>query len=900
MSSSFLKPIYGLAVALLLMAASAQSQTPVTISGNVHNALTKEKVPAVSVTLKGFTAGTFTDDRGNFKLTTTVKPPYVLVFSSIGFESQEVTVQAGAAAVQVDFKPASTLGTEVVVSASRVPERILESPVSIERVGSANIRNSPATSYYDVIKSLKGVDVVSSSLTFASVTTRGFNGSGNPKFNQFVDGMDNQAPGLNFSVGSVIGLSDLDVDNMELLPGASSALYGSGGTNGTLLITSKDPFKYQGVSAQVKEGMMHLGKNDPVGTSAFSDISIRWGQKVGDKFAFKLGIQYIEAKDWVATDTTNSKGTGAGPGNYPIGGTRSSDPNYNGVNVYGDETSVNIFPFVPVAYRPLLPAGTTSLYVSRTGYKERDVINPATKDLRLSGGLYYKFTPSLMLSLTGNYGTGNTVYTGSDRYSLKDLKMGQYKLELRANRWFVRAYTTLENSGQAYNATVTTQLFNEAWSPSATWYNTYTQTYLGARALGTPNDQAHQAARAAADANRPVAGSANFKTILDQVRSKPIPQGGLFVDRTNMYQTEGQYNFSDVIKFAEVIVGASWRQYVLNSQGTLFADSAGRIHTNEYGAYAQISKRLFNDVLKLTASGRYDKNDNFDGKFTPRFSAVVTVAKDNYVRVSYQNAYRFPSNQNQWINLNTGSYTLIGGLPEMRNFYHFDTQPVYTYASVLAYQQSGNPAVLVPANFGKFKPETVNSYELGYKGIFGKRLLIDAYGYYSSFKDFLSRTTVVQLTTQKVFSVSVNSPNTIKSYGFGLSVEYLLPNNFILNGNVSSDRLHNPDSTFVTYYNTPKYRANIGIANTGFGPEQRFGFNLQWRWQDTYWTESDFRQGPVSAFSTLDGMVSYKLTSVRSLIKLGATNILNHYYTNAFGNPAIGGLYYVSYAYNIF
>ena len=55
----------------------------------------------------------------------------------------------------------------------------------------------------------------------------------------FVDGMDNQAPGLNFSVGAIIGLSELDVDNLELLSGASSALYGPGGMNGTLLMTSK-------------------------------------------------------------------------------------------------------------------------------------------------------------------------------------------------------------------------------------------------------------------------------------------------------------------------------------------------------------------------------------------------------------------------------------------------------------------------------------------------------------------------------------------------------------------------------------------------------------------------------------------------------------------------------------
>src|SRR5882757_522571 len=124
-----IKPSLITAVVLILTTASVFAQTPVTLSGNVHNATTKERVPAVSVVLKGFTAGTFTDDRGNFKLSTTTKPPYILVFSSIGFETQEITVNEGAGPIQVDFKPASSLGAEVVVSASRVPERILESPV---------------------------------------------------------------------------------------------------------------------------------------------------------------------------------------------------------------------------------------------------------------------------------------------------------------------------------------------------------------------------------------------------------------------------------------------------------------------------------------------------------------------------------------------------------------------------------------------------------------------------------------------------------------------------------------------------------------------------------------------------------------------------------------------------
>ena len=72
---------------------------------------------------------------------------------------------------------------------------------------------------------------------------------------------------------------------------------------------------------------------------------------------------------------------------------------------------------------------------------------------------------------------------------------------------------------------------------------------------------------------------------------------------------------------------------MLNSEGTLFADSTGKIPINEYGAYMQATKRFLNDRLKLIASARYDKNDNFEGRFTPRFSAVIKVAEDNNIRL---------------------------------------------------------------------------------------------------------------------------------------------------------------------------------------------------------------------------------------------------------------------------
>ncbi len=322
------------------------AQTTNIITGSIKNSLSKESLSAISVVVKGGTSGTFTDEKGNFRLVTTQSPPFTLVITSIGYATKEVNVESVGQVLSIELDPSYALGQEIVVAASRLPERILESPVTIERINGNAIRNAPGPNYYDALANLKGVDVTSSSYTFKTISTRGFNGSGNLRFNQLVDGMDNSAPALNFSVGNVIGLTDLDVDNMELLSGASSALYGSGGMNGTLLINSKDPFKYQGFSAEIKEGVMHIDDYRH-NASPFHDIALRWGKKVSDKFSFKIGGEYVKADDWRADDSTNLERNNVLSKIKP--GTRASDPNYDGVNVYGDEASAGMQSFAQAA-----------------------------------------------------------------------------------------------------------------------------------------------------------------------------------------------------------------------------------------------------------------------------------------------------------------------------------------------------------------------------------------------------------------------------------------------------------------------------------------------------------------------------------------------------------------------
>ena len=268
--------------------------------------------------------------------------------------------------------------------------------------------------------------------------------------------------------------------------------------------------------------------------------------------------------------------------------------------------------------------------------------------------------------------------------------MGQYKLEFKGKNWFLRAYTVQENSGDAYTATTAALFINRAWKPDATWFGQYTGTYTAAKASGVPDIQAHNLARSSADAGRFLPGTPEYETAFQNAKNTTIGKGGAkFDDKTDMYHYEGQLNLTQYVKFAETLVGASFREFRLNSHGSIFADTAGVIPINEVGAYIQLQRWLINDRLKLTFSGRYDKNENFDGRFTPRATALIKVAKDNNFRISYQQAYRFPSTQDQYINLLTGGANQLIGMGQVfRSYFAFDTKPAKTAESITAYRNS--------------------------------------------------------------------------------------------------------------------------------------------------------------------------------------------------------------------
>ena len=78
------------------------------------------------------------------------------------------------------------------------------------------------------------------------------------------------------------------------------------------------------------------------------------------------------------------------------------------------------------------------------------------------------------------------------------------------------------------------------------------------------------------------------------------------------------------------------------------------------------------------------------------------------------------------------------------------------------------------------------------------------------------------------------------------------------------------------------------------------GFNIIAKWQDVNHYEGTFVAGTLPAFTTVDAQVSYRVPKSKSVFRIGGSNILNDYFRTGYGSPYVGGLYYVSYGYNIF
>ena len=770
-------------------------------------------IPGANVVFDA-TTGAVSDFDGDFTIVVNASPPFDLKVSSIGFETTTISVDGDNLSIDVILSDSENLLDEVVLSASRTPERLFESPVTVERFDYKDIAQSTGSSFYQSLENLKGVQINQGAMLLPIINTRGFSTIDNTGFVQLVDGMDNAAPGLNFAAGNLVGINEIDIQSVELLPGAASALYGANAVKGIMLMNSKSPFDFPGFSAYVKSGVT---SSDNMGDQSYYDAAVRLAKNWDDKFALKAVVSIVEGTDWGATDYRDRNLLEGGESPLSVED-QSFLPGYNGVNVYGevaqtlDMTANFIGGVLPVFQQQGLlnaaqAAQATAIFqnfapnyfgmqtIRNTGYKEVELHDGGTSSFKIDLAAHYRIDGNKELIWNSKIGSGNTIYHATNRNNLKNFKLQQHKIEYRTPKLTVRAYSTIEDAGNTHDMEfLGVRIANAQPGGILGWFTQYGTAYFTeAASLVNPNPQtalntilggilqgvtsfndllasvgkndlpAHKSARLFANQNMLKPGSEAFNNALYNATTTPIGQGGAQIaDQSKANSFEFNYNLGDLVPTFDLAIGGSVREYVLRSNGSLFTDYDSPIKFNEIAFYTQAQKELFQGAVKLTGSVRYDKSQFLEGHFTPRVGALVYLSPRHNFRASYQTGFRNPSSQDLYIGLDVLQVVIIGTSPDSVERFNMD---LVGASSLNSYNVTGNMVqnnsytlsalggVFEKAELENVKPEFVKTNEFGYR-YNGKKVSVDISAYWSKYTDFITETRVVTPLYGSVSDVS--------------------------------------------------------------------------------------------------------------------------------------------------
>ncbi|MBP9185855.1 MAG: carboxypeptidase-like regulatory domain-containing protein [Bacteroidia bacterium] len=916
---------------ILFCFGAINAQTALTIKGTIKDKTTAETLIGAAVMVKGTNVGTATDFDGNFTLKTSSALPLTLVVSYVGYITIDVVVTDISKPLIIKVEQNVKELQEVEIRDSRITEKQKQSPITVETMDAAAIKQTPAANFYEGLAHLKGVDLTSASIGFKIINTRGFNSTSPVRSLQLIDGVDNQSPGLNFSLGNFLGASELDIQKVDLVVGASSAYYGPNAFNGVINMQSKSPFMFPGLSASVK-----------VGERSLFEGAVRWAQvfknkKGDDKFAYKFNMFYMRAYDWEATNYEPTSQS-------PTGKTNSGG--YDAVNRYGDENSSNYFYTAPSQ-----PITIGRGYYLREGYAEKELVDYNSNNTKLNASFHYKLTKDIEAIYASSFSTGTTVYQGDNRFSLRDILFLQNRVEVRKeNKFFIRAYATNENAGNSfdiYNTAINMQnkaKSDEDWGKDYNnglsdfnnylpgWYQRNMDSGANLRSVPTANNERtnyaenywrtvlidslnyfHRIARNRAS-NQPssivqnfarfVPGTNRFDTAYQSTISKSNREGGSrLIDYSALYHISGEYKFS--INTFDFITGGNFRYYAPNSEGTIFSDTGSSVITNrEVGAYLGIEKKILKDKVKVSITNRLDKNENFKLLWSPAATAVYAIKK-HVLRVSVASAVRNPTLSDQYILMDVGRATLKG------NLNGFDS---LVTTSSFREALDKDRTKLEYFNVAPLAPEQVKTIEFGYRtSLLKDKLYLDMNAYYSWYTDFIGYKIGIDMdwppgsvgpqTFRDVYRVAANAKDIVTTQGVTIGAQYFYKKQLGFNVNYSWNKLDRQGSTdpLIPAFNTPEHKYNIGISGREFDfkigeKTSRFwsyGINYKYQTGFTFEGSPQFT-GDVEAYGMVDAQISKKIASWHSIVKLGASNLLDNRVYQVYGGPRVGRLAYFS------
>ena len=904
----------------LMTLAISQVDGQVVIRGKVMDDTTGDPIQYATVSVPGTQTFTETNFDGLFLLKLATALPSSVHVSIVGYQELEISV-TDEKKLNIYLKEETFQLKELEIVESRVldeEKKDAKSRISYDRL---DILANPSVDVLSGIGTKKDMMISSPSLAFKVLNTRGFNSAAPVRMLQIIDGVDNQSPGLNFSLGNFLGVSEMDLLRVDVISGASGSFFGPNAFNGVISMRTMDPFIHKGLSVTMRAGERDLLEGGLRYADAFQTKS------GSDWLAFKINLYGLRANDWVANNYDPITAS-------PVD--KNNPGRYNAVNIYGDEYSLDITQLN--GHKSIYP-GLGHFY--RTGYKETDLVDYDTYNVKGSLAVHFRLkpqagvaSPEILASTSSSIGT--TVFQGDNRFSLRDIRFSQYRLEWREkDKFFIRSYFTHENSGNSYDPYFTALRLLQSSKDNKTWatdYLGYWQKEVKPRVPAGDTDWVmnhqdsiaawHEETAAYADSklihnpswmmDKLVPGSESFQTAFDDIthRLNNEEAGTKFYDKSSLLHVQGEYIFHPKL-LTDVTVGGNYRLYLPDSKGTIFYDTSGTKITNyETGWYVGASKGFLKDQnLVFTATLRMDKNQNFKWIQTPALSLVYEPVKETVLRMAFSSAIRNPTLTDQYMYLNVGPAILAGHLGQVDS--------LITIASFEEVLRTLMLDKLEYFNIPALRPEKVKTFEIGIRSQIGKNIYLDA-GYYRNwYQDFLGY--LVGITSQfqppplpipfntQVFRYSANSDSRVTTEGFSIGVNYYVLPALMLKGNYSYNQLRKTieDDPIIPAYNTPRHMYNLGfdvasvlLFNSRW--TRNISFNANYKWVEGYLFEGSPQfTGQIPSYGNVDAQVSYRLKHMNTTIKVGASNLLDNKHYETYGGPEIGRMAYIQVRYDL-
>jgi len=591
MSKKFLLSSISLLFCLFIFA-----QETSTITGKIVDDNT-QGLPGANVVVKGTTNGTVTDDAGNYTLQVKSEDQ-TLVISYVGYAPKEVAISSAKAGV-LNISLSSTINDieQIVVSASKKKEKILDAPASVSVLGQEKLERNVVTTPVDQLKNTPGVDVMRTGLVSSNVSVRGFNNIFSGSVLNVIDNRIGAVPSLRVNAYQLVPTSNLDFQRIEVVRGPASALYGPNASSGVVHIITKSPLdqkkKFE-TTVAVTSGFTVLDKsyqtfnNGKAVSGNIINPEIRHSGKLFDgKFGYKISANYFQGKD------------------YP-----NYDPRepYDGDSlVFGSARNGVVFTPDTLGYSYVLNPNTnktdTLVNLDVRRFKKDFTIRKFGTDARID------IAPIKDIVLTINGGVA-----GSHNIELTGLGAGS--AGGTSGMWI---YWYLQARFK--------------------WKDLYIQYFINSSDAGNTYliPQLSESSRRSYDATSPPTAY--------QVQK--------LIDKSKLHGAQIQHSVQPIEKLS-LVYGADLLFTQPDTKGTIngrFEDKDNLLQTGTYvqGDYDPLK------WLKFVAAFRIDYNSIIKGvSFSPRAGIVFKPAQGHNIRITYNRAFDSPTTLNQFLDLSNG------------------------------------------------------------------------------------------------------------------------------------------------------------------------------------------------------------------------------------------------------